>query len=330
MTLSTTSNTQSYTGNGSTTAFSFPYLFYANGDLNVFVDGVLQTITTHYTVSGAGDSNGGTVTFLTAPANGEAVIIQREVDLLQNTDLENFDGNPADVTEKQFDLLVMADQQIDEAVDRAILAPLGTTLTSNAISGTIDSTTRVLTLTTSGPATGTLADLSTSIDVVLSGEASGDFLRYDGTNWVNVTEIDTDDLADDAITAEKIDDGAVGSAALAANAVTPAKVNTTVNAIGSIGGGTQDIDLDLGLSVSATVDTSETTFTFSNPKATGNETIFTLRLTNGGSQTVNWPASVEWIDGTAPDLTSSGVDELVFKTIDGGTAWVGAAILDVS
>ncbi|NCC53647.1 MAG: hypothetical protein EOM20_20895 [Spartobacteria bacterium] len=103
-----------------------------------------------------------------------------------------------------------------------------------------------------------------------------------------------------------------------------------VTAIGSIGGGTQDIDLSTGVrSFSGTVDTSTTTFTFSNPKAIGNEDIFTLRLTNGGSQTVNWPASVDWAGGTAPDLTAAGVDELIFKTIDGGTNWTGAAILDV-
>jgi hypothetical protein len=55
-----------------------------------------------------------------------------------------------------------------------------------------------------------------------------------------------------------------------------------------------------------------------------------MRLTNGGSQTVNWPASVDWVPGgTAPTLTASGVDELVFKTIDGGTIWVGTAGLDV-
>lgn len=117
--------------------------------------------------------------------------------------------------------------------------------------------------------------------------------------------------------------------AIGAGAITPDQINTSVNAIGSIGGGTQDIDLDLGRSVSGTVDTSTTTFTFSNPKTTGNEDIFTLRLTNGGSQTVNWPASVGWAGGTAPSLTTSGVDELVFKTIDGGTSWVGLAVLDV-
>lgn len=103
-----------------------------------------------------------------------------------------------------------------------------------------------------------------------------------------------------------------------------------VNVIGSIGGGTQDIDIESGNVVSATVDTSETTFTFSNPPASGSSGKLTLILTNGGSQTVNWPASVAWPGGVAPTLTVSGVDVLVFQTIDGGTIWHGyAAGLDM-
>lgn len=97
----------------------------------------------------------------------------------------------------------------------------------------------------------------------------------------------------------------------------------TVNAIGAIGGGTQDIDLESGNVVTGTVDTSETTFTFSNPSATGTACSFTLILTNGGSQTVNWPAAVDWADGTEPTLTTSGVDILTFLTLDAGTTWYG-------
>ena len=95
------------------------------------------------------------------------------------------------------------------------------------------------------------------------------------------------------------------------------------NAIGGTGGGTQDIDLTLGNSISATVDTSTNTFTFSNPTASDEMWSFSLVLTNGGSQTVNWPGSVDWASATAPTLTSSGVDILVFITVDGGTIWHG-------
>lgn len=103
----------------------------------------------------------------------------------------------------------------------------------------------------------------------------------------------------------------------------PENIDTTVNVLGSIGGGTQDVDLSLGRSVTGTVDTSTTTFTFSNPKAATNEDGFILYLNNGGSQTVNWPASVDWELGTAPNLTTLGLDILVFTTNNGGTTWYG-------
>ncbi len=95
------------------------------------------------------------------------------------------------------------------------------------------------------------------------------------------------------------------------------------NAIGGTGGGTQDIDLTLGNCVSATVDTSANTFTFSNPTASDELCGFVLFLTNGGSQTVTWPGTVDWPSATAPTLSSSGVDIIVFQTIDGGTIWHG-------
>jgi len=104
----------------------------------------------------------------------------------------------------------------------------------------------------------------------------------------------------------------------------------TVNILGDLGGGTDDIDLTAGNVVTATVSTSTETFTFSNPPASGIAGSFTLILTNGGSQTVNWPASVDWAGGTAPSLTASGVDVITFTTVDGGTIWYGfAAGLDM-
>jgi len=99
----------------------------------------------------------------------------------------------------------------------------------------------------------------------------------------------------------------------------------THNAIGDTGGGSDNIDISAGNVVSATVSTGTQTFVFTNPSASANSCSFTLILTNGGSQTVNWPASVDWAAATAPTLTSSGVDVLVFTTIDGGTIWYGFA-----
>ena len=91
----------------------------------------------------------------------------------------------------------------------------------------------------------------------------------------------------------------------------------------NITGTTPDIDLDNGTIFYATVASAETTFTFSNPSASGTVSSFSLYVVDGESQTVNWPASVKWPGGTKPTLTASGIDMLVFTTFDGGTTWYG-------
>jgi len=97
------------------------------------------------------------------------------------------------------------------------------------------------------------------------------------------------------------------------------------NAIGDTGGGSDTIDLTSGNVVSATVSTGAQTFVFSNPTASANSCSFTLLLTNAQSQgAITWPGSVDWAGGSAPTLTASGLDILVFTTIDGGTIWHGA------
>ena len=104
----------------------------------------------------------------------------------------------------------------------------------------------------------------------------------------------------------------------------------TVNAIGNTGGGSQSIDLTLGNVVTATQNTSATTYTFDNPSATGKACSFTLILTNGASNSGTvWPGAVDWAGGTEPTLTSSGIDILTFTTVDAGTIWYGfAAAID--
>jgi hypothetical protein len=71
--------------------------------------------------------------------------------------------------------------------------------------------------------------------------------------------------------------------------------------------------------------TAATTWAFSNPVASGDFGGFVLELNNGGAYTQTWPAAVDWPAGTAPTLTASGKDLLVFVTRDGGTIYHGMA-----
>jgi len=84
------------------------------------------------------------------------------------------------------------------------------------------------------------------------------------------------------------------------------------------------VDLTLGNVQTYTLSGNQT-LTFDNPSATGNSCSFTLVVTNGGSATLTWPGAVDWAGGSAPSLTSSGIDILTFMTMDAGTIWYGFA-----
>jgi len=94
--------------------------------------------------------------------------------------------------------------------------------------------------------------------------------------------------------------------------------NETVGTITS-----SDIDLSTGNVFEETISTT-TTYTFSNPPATGTAFGFTLKITSSGTNTIAWPTSVDWAGGTAPEAPASGeTDVFAFFTTDGGTTYYG-------
>lgn len=98
----------------------------------------------------------------------------------------------------------------------------------------------------------------------------------------------------------------------------------------SLSGTTPTVDCESG-NVFALSTTGNTTFTFSNPPASGTAYGFLLKLTAGGTHTITYPASVDWAAATAPDAPASGeTDMLVFTTVDGGTTWYGALAIDAA
>ena len=54
---------------------------------------------------------------------------------------------------------------------------------------------------------------------------------------------------------------------------------------------------------------------------------FVIELANGGAYTVTFPAAVRWPANTAPTLTSSGKDLLIFSTANTGTTWRGSSLI---
>ena len=90
--------------------------------------------------------------------------------------------------------------------------------------------------------------------------------------------------------------------------------------------GALDISLATGNYFTKTI-SGNSTFTFSNPPASGTVGSFTLELTHS-SGTVTWPSSVKWPADTAPTLTTGKTHLFVFVTDDGGSRYRGAALAD--
>lgn len=123
----------SYAVGPAQTIFTVPFIFFADTDLDVSVNGVLQTINIHYTVSGALNPLGGTVTFLTAQA-GVTVLIVRDLPLALSTHIPP--SGPLDVPgiNFQFSKLVAMIQQVSSLFGQIV----GNTFISNFIKTLLD------------------------------------------------------------------------------------------------------------------------------------------------------------------------------------------------
>lgn len=173
MTIASTTNRVSYAGNGSTTVFSFPYYFLQNADLVVVkrdnTTGVetTQTITTNYTITGAGVPAGGSVTMLAAPASGETLIIYRSPAATQDLDLVENDPMPAEEIEERFDKLTMISQRLKDRLDRAVTLSDGFSPTfSGVLPGDLDAAgDKVPLINSAGTGFADAADWPTASDI---------------------------------------------------------------------------------------------------------------------------------------------------------------------
>ena len=137
MTISSTTVKNSYSGDGSTTSFNYTFKIFADSDLQVIIRSAagtetVKTITTHYTVSGAGNANGGSITFTSGniPTSTETVVLRRAVPQTQAIDYIANDPFPAESHEEGLDRATMTTQQIQEELDRAIKLSRTNTMTS--------------------------------------------------------------------------------------------------------------------------------------------------------------------------------------------------------
>ncbi|HEJ9676231.1 TPA: hypothetical protein SMN36_002553 [Proteus mirabilis] len=116
MTVSTELSHEEYVGNGVTTDFDFRFRIFEGKHLIVVVadsDGIETTLKngTDYTIVGAGSYHGGKVVLNKPLAQGWKILLERDLPVVQETDLRNQGKFFAEVHEDAFDYLTMLIQK---------------------------------------------------------------------------------------------------------------------------------------------------------------------------------------------------------------------------
>ena len=130
MSLGTTISRKDYTLTGGVYNFPFPYLFQYDSDLVVIYtdtsgNPTTLVLNTGYTVAGAGTISG-SITVTTNYTSG-TLTIKRVVGMTQDVVLNDQAKFSSTVIENEFDKLTMIDQQQQEQLDRAFIAPVSVT-----------------------------------------------------------------------------------------------------------------------------------------------------------------------------------------------------------
>ena len=238
--MAITQNT--YTGNGSTTNFSFTFPYIKNADVKAQIDGV---VTTQFTLA-----NATTVSFNTAPANGANIIIFRDT----SNDVKTatfFAGSAikAEDLNDNFDQVLYTAQEVDNNA----LQTLGGTMTGTLNLG--KSVDLVFEGSTDDASETTLRATDPTADrTLLLPDVSGTLVSTGDTGTVS-----TGMVANSAITSAKIADGTIATGDLADDSVTADKLAHTAVTPGSYTAADITVDQQgrITAATSGTIATSE-------------------------------------------------------------------------
>ena len=125
MTVSSTVNRNDYVGNGVTTSFPYTFQIYADTDIRVFQEDTVGETTElnlndDYTVTGAGNRNGGNVVLTESLADNYRLSIHLDIPLTQPSDYKNQGAFFGETHERSFDRLTKITQQLSDKIDRAV------------------------------------------------------------------------------------------------------------------------------------------------------------------------------------------------------------------
>jgi len=109
-----------YTATSGQTVFSVPFEFFENADLKVYKNSTLLTLTTHYTVTGAGVTGGGSVTLVTGATAGDILTITRDIAVKRVTDFPTSGPFNVDALNTDLDRLTAMMQERENGLTRVV------------------------------------------------------------------------------------------------------------------------------------------------------------------------------------------------------------------
>lgn len=101
--------------------FQFNFPIFRDEDLEVYVDDELLTLATDYTVAGAGDDDGGTITMTTAPAVGAVITRRRRIAIQRTSDFQDSGEFRAKVLNDELDYVIAVVQQVANDIVRSLV-----------------------------------------------------------------------------------------------------------------------------------------------------------------------------------------------------------------
>ena len=188
------------------TSFTVTFEFFAEADLNVYIDGTLKTLTTDYTVTGGDGSTGSITMSVTGASGGSTVVITREIAFERTTDFPSQGAFQVTTLNTELDRLTAVAADLNDEISRSLR------LTDYDAGANL-----------------TLPDLASRAGKVLAFDAvTGDLVNGPSTAGVTTVAAAAADIA----TLADIEDGTVATDAISDTAAIASDV-TTVAGIAS-------------------------------------------------------------------------------------------------
>lgn len=150
MTVETTTSRVSYTGAGTTGPFTIGFYFIENDDIRaikvLIADGTETELVldTDFTLTGAGDADGGEATLTDALTSSYNVVFFRDPEVLQEAAYPKNDPFPSATHERVVDRLTMIAQRQASLLDRSLRQPDGDTADIGALPAKLERASTVL------------------------------------------------------------------------------------------------------------------------------------------------------------------------------------------